>query len=364
MEGHPTLHRFRPDHAVPPGETLREVLEAVNMTQADLARRTGLSPKTVNQIVQGVAPLTQQTALALERATGRPAHVWNSLEAQYREYRARRDEVEEFASASDWLRSLPVKELQERGYVARTKSTGELVRSLCAFFGVASPQAWEDSWARPQASFRRATKFEVDTGATAAWLCIGEIEARKIDCAPFDKESFTRALHRIRRLTRHPVRQFETEAVEHCAASGVALVFVPQIKRCRASGATRWLSPSKALLQLSLRYRWEDQLWFSFFHESGHLLLHGKREVFVDDEKGDEGVDYEEEADRFAANLLIPPEHVEEYKTLSLRRNQARIKAFAKKLGISPAIVVGRLQRETGDYQYGNSLRRRFEFGE
>ncbi|MBL8419274.1 MAG: hypothetical protein JNK92_01440, partial [Dechloromonas sp.] len=55
-----------------------------------------------------------------------------------------------------------------------------------------------------------------------------------------------------------------------------------ELPKTEVSGATRWLSPDKALIQLSLRYKSDDQLWFSFFHEVGHLLLHGKKEVFIE----------------------------------------------------------------------------------
>ena len=64
---------YAPDHATPPGETLRQVLEDLHLTQLDLAHRTGLSTKHVNQVIQGSAPLTQETALSLERVTGVPA---------------------------------------------------------------------------------------------------------------------------------------------------------------------------------------------------------------------------------------------------------------------------------------------------
>ena len=75
----------RPDYAVPPGETLRDTLEALEMTPADLARRTGLSIKYIIQLVQGEVALTPDTALILEHATGVPARVWNSLEANYQQ---------------------------------------------------------------------------------------------------------------------------------------------------------------------------------------------------------------------------------------------------------------------------------------
>lgn len=78
----------------PPGETVRETLEELEMSQSKLAARTGLTLKHVNQIVQGNASITPATALALERATSVPASFWNALEADYQDHKVRAEEVE------------------------------------------------------------------------------------------------------------------------------------------------------------------------------------------------------------------------------------------------------------------------------
>ena len=88
------------------------------------------------------------------------------------------------------------------------------------------------------------------------------------------------------------------------SAAGVAVVFVPAPPGCRVSGANQWLSPIRALIALSLRHKSNDHLWFTLFHEAGHILKHGKKATIVD---GLDGVDevHEAEADRFAADQLI-----------------------------------------------------------
>ena len=80
---------YEPDYAIPPGETLQETLDALGMTQKELAVRAGLTPKTINRIVKGTDPISQQTAIRLERATGVPSRMWNNLEMNYRAARAR-----------------------------------------------------------------------------------------------------------------------------------------------------------------------------------------------------------------------------------------------------------------------------------
>lgn len=74
-----TSNQYVPDYLVSPGEILAEYLEAYGMTQTELADRTGLTKKTINEIIRGKSPITPETALKLERSLGRPAHFWNNL---------------------------------------------------------------------------------------------------------------------------------------------------------------------------------------------------------------------------------------------------------------------------------------------
>jgi len=123
------------------------------------------------------------------------------------------------------------------------------------------------------------------------------------------------------------------------------------------SGVARWLNPSKALIQLSMRYKSGDHLWFTFFHEAGHILLHGKREVFIDVEgmKNEK----EDEANRFAANKLIPPLQYRQLLDMA-PFNRPKLKAFARQADIAPGIVVGRLQHDGYlPYSYCNDLKQR-----
>jgi HTH-type transcriptional regulator / antitoxin HigA len=353
-------HAYRPDYAVPPGESLREAIEAMGMSQADLARRTGLSAKHINQIIQGDASISPDTALALEHVVGIPARLWNALEANFQAQRLRlKSRVVSKADAT-WLDHLPVRELIRRGVLRATTDIAALRDQVLAFFGVASREAWEAVWLTPDAAFRRSPAFEADPMATAAWLRIGELQAASVDVEEFDRLRFTEALQEIRRLMIRAPNEFEPEMKRLLAASGVALVLVAEIKGCRANGASRWLSPTKAMIQLSVRYRWEDIFWFSLFHEAGHLLLHGKRAIFIEG-TGANTAD-EDEANRFAAQLLIPTEH--DLELLRIRDLEGAL-TLAGKLAIPAGVVIGRLQKEgLLGYNVGHAHRRKFELVE
>jgi HTH-type transcriptional regulator/antitoxin HigA len=254
-----------------------------------------------------------------------------------------------------WLKKLPIKELIERGSLTETSSAGELRDQVLAFFGVASRESWEAVWLSPQASFRQSPAFQTDPAATAAWLRLGELGVAELAVSEFERGLFQQALLEIRSIMVEPPERFEPKMRRLCAESGVALVIVDEIKGSRANGAARWMAPMKAMIQLSLRGRWEDMFWFTFFHEAGHILLHGKRSAFVDGGTRD-GVD-EDEADAFAARHLIP---VADEPDLLRIRTLDEARRFALRLGIPPAVVVGRLQREgLLPHGVGNRLRRR-----
>jgi len=352
-------YEFQPDYAVPPGATLQETIDALGMTQRDLALRTGLAAKTINEIVNGKAPITPETSILLERVTGVPARMWNSLEANYREQLARIGDRQRSESDLEWLKTIPTKELMERGAIKDTDDNVQLLHAVLQFFGVGTLAQWEQLWDRPEVAFRRSRRFCAEAGALASWLRLGEIDAQRLAVKPYDKERFQSALSTIRKLTVERCETFEPRMIELAAEAGVAVVFVRELKKCPVSGAARWLAPDKALIQLSLRYKTDDQLWFSFFHEASHVLFDAKKRIYVDD--GDSTDEREVRADRFAAEFLIPTEHNDSLKALTTRN---AIVSFASSIGIAPGIVVGRLQKE-GVLKWAtnlNDLKRRFRW--
>lgn len=359
----PSGRAFEPDYVVAPGDTLAEMLEERALTQTELARRLGVSLKHINQVVNGAVPISADVALALEKVLGVSASFWLNRDALYRAEIARREETRDLASDVGWAEQFPIKELKKRGHITPEAKGAALVAALLQFLGLASPR----QWAEPAVSYRQSLKFESDPYALATWLRVGELEARSQQCEPYDADRFVAALQEIRRLTRLKPQEWESELSNLCQGAGVAVVVVDTFKGAAVHGAARWLAPHRALIQLSLRYRWEDIFWFSFFHEAGHILLHRKKELFVEPKKKPTGASHdldewrriEHQADRFASRTLIPPPYDKQLVGLSL----TDVKSFAERVGVTPAVVVGRMQHD-GIIQYneGNHLRHRFTF--
>lgn len=270
---------------------------------------------------------------------------------------------------SDWSRIFPLSEMRKlRFSLPEGVSDAE---ALLKFFDVPSPDAWRAKWSDYAVAFRQTQKFDFQMVALAAWVREAEIIASQIPLAEFDEAKLKASLYELRRLTREKVQNGLDQAQTMCSKVGVALVLVPELPDTRISGCARWLSDKHAMIGLTIRYKWDDQLWFTFFHELAHILLHRQRRLFVidnaDDHMGDGVVDpdmekIEEEADRFAADTLIPPAALNEFlgglhgKTPT----SEEIHDFAESVGVGPGIVVGRLQHDgVLKHFQGNALRQK-----
>lgn len=356
----PVLFEYRPNYAVPPGDTLTEILDERGMSQAELAQRTDLSSKHVSRIVNGHVPISTDVAIRLERATKVPARLWLSLEATYQEQRARLDES---ALLPDLplLEELPIASMVKHGILTKRLDKYDRLREVLMYLGVANRRAWVKTLESLEASFRMSKAHRSDRSAVAVWLRMGEIEAAEIDCAPWDPSRFKEVLRQVRGLTREgDPTAWQPELVELCASAGVAFVAVPEVAGARTNGAARWLTPNKGLIQLSIRGRWSDIFWFSFFHEAGHILDQTRRPIFLTGR--DKDSPEEQKADQFAQSFLIPSDREGELRRLI---SMADVRAFAESVGIHPGIVVGRLQHERiWDHSQGNSLRTRLRFAQ
>jgi addiction module HigA family antidote len=353
-------NEYQPDTVTPPGFHIQEKLEELGMTQTDLAGRIGRTKKTVNEIITGKAPIEPETALQLERVLGIPARFWNNAERQYRDHIVRQEERARLEQQVERLERFPVKDMCKLGWLPKRAGAVEMLSELLSYFGAANFEALDQIDMRTCAAFRQSAVHRVDPNAVLAWLRKGELDARAIACRPFQKEKFRAALAGIRELTLRPIEEAIPETVRLCAESGVAVVFVPELPKTRTWGATRWLTADKALIQLSARGKTDDQLWFTFFHEAGHILLHPKKDIFIELDNTEDS--REDEANRFAADQLIPPNTWMLLRQMKLR-STTDVQLFAKQYKIAPGVLVGRMQREKMiPWSHLNALKMRLEF--
>jgi HTH-type transcriptional regulator/antitoxin HigA len=349
---------FQPDWATSPAETIRRALIRRGWSLADLADAMNVDEDIASALAEGAAEIDERNAKALATAFNTSASFWTERQKQYFSDTGR---LKQASIDKAWLRELPLRDMLRFGWVKPYQNDAQKISSALQFFGVSDVAEWKSKYRTDlaAAAFRTSLTFTSNPVATAAWLRWAALQASEIKCNAWSADSFRSALQKTRALTRrkHP-EQFLPELVRLCAECGVALIIARAPEGCRASGATRFILPSKALIVMSFRYRSDDHFWFTFFHEAAHLLLHGKEALFLED-GSDVTAEEEDEANEFASALLIPPRSKSEFERLGA--SVKNILRFAMKEGISPGVVVGQLQHH-GHLAHNrlNRLKRRY----
>lgn len=328
-----------PDSAIHPGQTLQEHLDSMVMSQMELSKRSGLTAKTINDIIKGKASITPETALKMESIFGTPASFWNQLEYTYQESIAKLQAAVEIDKEAHIAAYTPYSELARRGFVRPTSKLREKVAELRQFFGVASLKYIP---ATLPVAFKKQHKESSSHYAQAAWIRMGELMAAEIETENFNEKKMKENIPALRALTMQEDGNFSAQLEDLCASCGVAVVVVPHLPKIYANGATKWLQPGKAMLLLGTKCKFADDFWFSFFHELGHILMHSKKAIFSEiGEKTKE----EAEADKFARDCMIPAAKYSSFIKKN-RFSKETITKFADKNGIDPGVVVGRLQSD------------------
>ena len=327
---------------IPPGETIKEMLEDRDMTQEELAIRLDMSTKHVSHIITGKKPITYQTALKLESVFNVPASFWNNLERIFREKIVRFEQTVEITQEINILKEIPFKQLVEYGYIKPVTTLKDKVLAARSFLGVSNLMCINTLM--NQMAFRKSEKASYSIYSIASWVRMCEIETCKINVSAFHKEKLRKYLPEIKSLIGTEPNVFLPRLSEIFSDSGIAFKVLRNLSKAPIQGMTRHFK-DYVMLGMTIRGKNADIFWFSLLHEIGHILLHNKKDIFIDLESGNHDSEKEIEANEFAAKTLIPEE---EYKGFIKNNffNVSSVKAFSESVCIHPCITVGRLQRE------------------
>lgn len=356
---------IEPLWSCPPGATIEDLLEERSIALAEFASAMEMSTESANDLILGRMRINRKIAARVSDYLGATPSFWLSREQQFREDSERNRRHLQEQREQSLLQTLPLADMARFKWIPNLPTAPrERLQAIYAFFGVSGFDDWSEYYSDivGRAAFRSSRHPSLNVEAVAAWLRQGEVRANQLPTEKWSPENFRRSLSDLRKLTKaKDPSVFLPLLQEKCAKCGVAVEVVPAPSGCGVSGATRFLSPTKSMIQLSFRYLTDDQFWFTFFHEAAHLLLHGENIVFIDEDDSPTSSREEQEANEFAARLLIPLEYHEEL--LRLRNRSNDIIRFSVKVGISPGIVVGQLQHyEVLAHNQGNSLKRRFKW--
>lgn len=336
---------FVPPVVFHPGITLSEKLNEMRMSVKEFAVRTSKPEKTIFAIIKGDSAVTSDMAVAFETVTKIPAGFWLKRQRSYDEYVARNKREAMMESACCWAKKFPFSKMAELGWVSPCKNIKDKVKELFTFFQISTPKAWEDYYFNQhlKVAFRISLCNMKEPYAISAWLRKGELQAATQSAATYSEKLLREKIPSMKALMIEETPDFPSRLKETCAEAGIKLVYTPCLPKAPINGSTRWINNTPCV-QLTGRHKRYDIFWFTFFHEIGHILLHGKKDIFLEDvEYSDIDMEKEAEADNFASKTLLT--HSEEEEIVANGDYSASaIRKFAKKFNTHPAIIVGRLQ--------------------
>jgi addiction module HigA family antidote len=298
------INSYIPESYTHPGATLKEKLDEIKMSIKEFALRISKPEKTIHEILNFESSITPDMAVQFEKVLKIPAKFWINYQANYNEIKAINSYKEMLSYHIEWAKSFPYNEMVKKGWVLKTRNNIEKVENLLNFFGFSSPNSWERYYFNSElkTAFRISLKQVNEHHAISAWLRYGEIEAEKIHVQEYNENLFKQKLNEIKYIVKENPDNFFIKLKKLCSEAGVKVIFSPCLAKSPINGCTRWFNNSP-VIQLSDRYKKNDRFWFTFYHEAGHVLLHGKKEIFLEGFEGN--LIKEKEADDFAANFLL-----------------------------------------------------------
>jgi len=339
---------YNPQTFTHPGEILKEKLEELDMTIKEFALRASKPEKTIHSILNLESSITSEMAVLFENILEIPAHFWLNFQIKYDEITSRNKILENRIKDLEWAKKFPYREMANFGWVKKTSDKLERVQSLFDFFKFNSTKSWEEYffYEELKSSFRISIKHVNKPHSISAWLRKGEIEANNRSIKPYDEKAFKSLLKDIKNKIQENDEYIFFKLQTLCSNVGVYLVYTPCLPNAPISGCARWIKDNP-LIQLSGRYKSNDRYWFTFYHEAGHILHHGKNDIFLEDivnTTNDKTIEIKEkEANKFASDYLLDKNFENEIYNLQ-STNKINIMNLAKKYNTHPAIIVGRLQ--------------------
>ena len=351
---------FNPNWVSSPSETIRDIINYNNFNIEEIIDI--LNAKSINayDLLEGRTPIDIHIANTLSEIFKNSSEFWLNKQKIFNQRIEMIDSIEK----DEWVNSFPIKEIADSGYL---ESKTNLYNGLLNFFEVNSIFEWKIKYLnKSNLSFRKSEGFDSKKSSVVAWFRIGELHIKNIKYPKYNREGFLIKLeNEIKQLTRtKSPKVFIPKLIEICYECGVILSIQRAPERCKVYGVTNFTKEGNPLLILSFRYLTDDQFWFTFFHEAGHVILHEKKflnfEVENLTEKNVQLDEEELEANLFAEEALIPLQLKE--RLGNINGNKKKLLLFAMDANVSAGIVVGQLQKKgLIKPAYLNGYKRRYD---
>ncbi len=323
----------------PPGEYIKDEMEARGWTHDDLAEIIGISRRQVINLIQNKSGITVEMAHHLGDAFTQNAETWINLQASYESALLAQKERETQRRAKLYSK-VPIREIKRRGWIEDVSDTDGLETAVCDFLKIPSI----DEQPAFSVATRKGTDYGLDSGAHVAWYRRAHQLANCVTASKYREQGFERLIEDLRPLTSNAedVRRVPRVLADH----GIRFVIVEHLSRTKLDGVAFWLNRQTPVVALSLRHNRIDNFWFTLMHELVHIKHRHQSPVDVDlmSQGNDDLPEFERQANREAADYLIPKAKLQSFIARKGPRysNKAVIQ-FANVRGVHPGLVTGQL---------------------
>jgi len=354
-----TLNKLTPQRTFHPGEDLKDELEARDMSQAELAKLLGMKKSQLNEIIRGKRNMSADIALLLEEVLGISAEFWVNAQKQYELDKARinektkkqKDAIEKWNQYKD---KIAVKFLKRQGYISGDPLYD--IPEILSIYGIKTLENLNDLFTKKQfARLRKSEKLDVNPVNLIGWVKLLEYRAKHEKIVKFNPDRKEELIGKLKEIINRN-KDTQEKVKELLAEYGIKLVYQKKGEKTPIDGISFWSDHNPAI-GLTVRHKRIDNFAFTLFHELGHIYEHltkNKEAEFIDlkdKNHSTQNKKEEKEADIFAKNHLIDSTSWKEFYENYHNITDELILEFAKKEKIHPAIVLGRLCYETGNYR-------------
>lgn len=304
-------NQYKPNRVTHPGTTLEAKIKEMDMSIREFAIRTAKPEKTILAVIKGDSSITPDMAVIFENVTLIPAHFWLARQRNYDEFQAHQRLKQKIEASAGWVDCFPIRQMEEYGWINSSMDLATKTKSLLQFFSLTSKEAWENYYINQQLkiAFRISLKSSINPFAISAWLRQGDRLAGNIEVTHrYSHKRLKEKLDEMKAILTERGDDWAENLQAACADCGIKLIFTPVLPEAPINGAARWIASKYPCIQMLMEEECSDNFKFTFFHEIGHILLHGKKDFFL------ENVEYENkeskkerEADSFARSMLDQP---------------------------------------------------------
>ncbi|CAJ63628.1 Putative HTH-type transcriptional regulator [Frankia alni ACN14a] len=328
-----------PAEAFPVGEHLLEELDARGWSQAEFAEIIGRPAQVVSEIISGKKEITRESAAQISAALGTSPEYWLRYQDQYHLWRQEQDEgarrkLDDVRLRARLTELAPLAVLRKRGIVTATTLGGQ-ADQLCRLLNI---DHIGEQPKLPMAA-RRSNLGDQASSTQLTWLACVRRQAESQTVSVYSPIRLRGLAERLSRDLQNP--QAFADLPGRFADVGVRLVYVEAFPSSKIDGAAFSMGGTP-VIGISGRGQRLDKVLFTILHEVAHVVLDHITDTVILDEENGNGRHQEKDANELAAKWVLPSP----IPAIPERVGRTWLTAVAKKLGVHPIIIVGRLQND------------------